>query len=93
MAVKPYYNSYNQLPVPYATGQYTNQKTASGILSYTYIVSQTMINSLKYGYTRNWGQGFSLTQGTKYTSASAGITNLPPGNAPTSMPSVSFSAS
>jgi hypothetical protein len=89
---EPFYSSYNQLPIPYATGQYINVKTASGILSYTYIVSQSMINSFKYGYTRNWGEGFSLTQGTKYTSAAAGITNLPSGNASNSMPSVSFSA-
>jgi hypothetical protein len=58
-----YTGGYSQLPVPYATGEYTAQKTASGILSYTYIVSQTIINSLKYSFTRNWGQGFPLTSG------------------------------
>jgi len=59
----PNYSSYTQLPVPYAGGTYTNQKTASGILSYTYIASQTLINSIKYGYTRNWGEGFPLSAG------------------------------
>ena len=55
------YSTQVQLPIPYAAGQYTNQKTATGILSYIYIASQSLINSLKYSYTRNWGQGFSLT--------------------------------
>src|SRR6202011_3063433 len=85
-----FYSNYTQLPIPYAAGQHTNQKTANGILSYTFIASQNLINSLKYGYTRNWGQGFSLTQGSKFSSAKAGINNLPPGNASDSMPSVSF---
>ncbi|HEX9201274.1 MAG TPA: carboxypeptidase-like regulatory domain-containing protein [Acidobacteriaceae bacterium] len=86
----PFYDNYTQLPIPYASGQFTNQKTASGVLSYTYIASQTLINSLKYGFTRTWGQGFSLTQGTKNTASAAGITNLPAGNAADSMPAISF---
>lgn len=86
----PFYDNYTQLPVPYASGQYTNQKTATGILKYTYIASQTLINTLNYGYTRTWGQGFSLTQGTKYSSAAAGITNLPIGNASDSMPAITW---
>jgi len=89
----PYYTTQNQLPVPYANGKYTNQKTASGIFTYNFIVSQTMVNTLKYGYTRTWGQGFSLTQGTLFTAAKAGITNLPAGNSQSSMPNVSFNAS
>ena len=90
---EPFYSTQTQLPNPYSAGQYTNQKTASGIFSYVYIVSQTLINTLKYGYSRNWGEGFSLTQGTKYNSAAAGITNLPPGNAANSMPAITFSQS
>jgi hypothetical protein len=57
-----YTGGYSQLPVPYAKGIFTNTKTASGIFSYTYIASQSLINSLKYGYTRNWGEGFSVTE-------------------------------
>ena len=83
-------NAYNQLPIPYAAGQYTNQKTATGIIRYTFIASQSLINSLSYGYTRNWGEGFSLTKGTANTATKVGINNLPPGNAADSMPSVSF---
>jgi hypothetical protein len=90
---EPFYSTQTQLPNPYAAGQYTNQKTASGIFSYVYIISQTLINTLKYGYSRNWGEGFSLTQGTKYNSTAAGINNLPPGNAANSMPAITFSQS
>ena len=90
---EPFYSTQVQLPIPYAAGQFTNQKTATGILKYVYIASQTLINSLSYGYTRTWGQGFSLTKGTPYKSTAAGIINLTGGNASDSMPSVSFSHS
>jgi hypothetical protein len=97
---EPFYSTQNQLPIPYANGQYQNQKTASGIFTYNFIVSQTMVNTLKYGYTRTWGQKFSVTQnkffpGTQNgeNAAAAGINNLPVGNASASMPNVSFSAS
>jgi hypothetical protein len=100
---QPFYSNYTQLPIPYAAGQFTNQKTATGILKYTYIASQTVINSLSYGYTRTWGQGFPLT-GPTYpkkcsfpggalgpcNSAAAGITNLPPGNASDTMPNITW---
>jgi hypothetical protein len=101
----PFYSTQNQLPVPYANGQYQNQKTASGIFTYNLVISQTMVNTLKYGYTRTWGQKFSVTQaknfdGSKTSKAcigtnacAAGITNLPVGNASSSMPNVTFSAS
>jgi hypothetical protein len=94
---QPFYSNQVQLPRPYAAGQFTNQKTASGVFSYVYIASQTLINSLKYGYSRNWGQGFSLTANKKSAAmplgenaTAAGILNLPPGNASDSMPAVTF---
>ncbi len=94
---QPFYSNQVQLPSPYAAGQFTNQKTASGVFSYVYIASQTLINSLKYGFSRNWGQGFSLTANKKTSamplgesSAAAGILNLPTGNATDSMPAVTF---
>ena len=68
-AQEPFYQNQIQLPIPYASGSYTNQKTATGILSYTYNVSNAMINSLKYSYTRSWGEGFSLTDGTNAKAA------------------------
>jgi hypothetical protein len=90
---EPKYDSLQELPVPYAAGIFTNQKTTSGVLTYTYIASQTLINSLKYGYTRTWGQNFSTTSHTPYTSAQAGIGGLPPGSASNNMPVITFNQS
>jgi hypothetical protein len=87
----PAYDSYNQLPIPYAAGTFTNSKTATGIFRYTYVASQAMINTLSYGYTRNWGEKFPLTQGTPFAASALGITNTPPGNATNIMPVVKFS--
>ena len=101
---EPFYSNYTQLPIPYAAGTFTNQKTATGIIKYTYIASQSLINSLGYSYTRTWGQGYPLT-GSKYpnlcsvpggskgacNATAAGITNLPSGNAANTMPAVQFS--
>jgi hypothetical protein len=87
---EPDYSNLVQLPAPYATGSFTNAKTSSGVLSYTYVASQTLINSLKYGFTRTWGEAFSISNGTPYNSAAAGILGLPSGNATSSMPSISF---
>jgi hypothetical protein len=103
---EPFYSTQTQLPNPYAAGQYTNQKTASGVLSYVYIASQSLINSLRYLYSRNWGNGFSLTANKtdplmpapaagcppgNENACAAGINNLPAGNASNSMPAVTFS--
>jgi hypothetical protein len=89
---QPDYTTLQQLPTPYASGYYTNSKTTTGVLSYTYVATQTLINSLKYSYTRNWGETFSITNGTPYTAAKAGILGLPPGNASNNAPEVNFSA-
>jgi hypothetical protein len=88
----PNYANYSQLPIPYAAGTYGNQKTATGVVSYVYIASQSLINTFKYGFTRNWGEGFALTKGTPYTSTTAGITNLPVGNGANNFPDVQFNA-
>jgi hypothetical protein len=59
---QPKYSTNYQIAVPYAGGVFINQKSASGVFSYNYVASQTLINSLKYGYTRTWGEQFSLTE-------------------------------
>lgn len=88
---QPRYSNLQELPFPYAAAVFTNAKTASGILTYTYVFPrQTMINSLKYGYSRTWGEAFSTTVGTQYTTAKAGIKNTPPGTASDTFPSVGF---
>lgn len=91
-AGSPDYNgNYTQLPIPYASGFYTNQKTTTGILKYTYIASQTLINSLSYGYTRNWGENFPLTAGKSFTTPYAAVDSFIKGQGvsiPDTMPNV-----
>jgi hypothetical protein len=87
----PNYSNQIQLPVPYAAGSFTAQKSSTGILTYTFTINQHLINTLNYALTRTWGQSFSPTFGTKYSAGKAGIENTPAGNATDEMPSVTFS--
>lgn len=87
---EPDYNNVNELPLPYGAAVFTNQKTASGVISYTFVISQTLINSLKYGYTRTWGETFNASGKGDLTASSAGIGNLPPGQASDTFPAISF---
>lgn len=87
----PHYSSQIQLPFPYAAGTFTAQKTSTGILTYTFVASQSLVNTLNYGYTRGWGQSFSPTQGTDFAASKTGIGNLPPGNAADTAPGITFS--
>ncbi len=90
---QPDYNNLQELPVPYGAAVFTNSKTATGAISYTYVASQTLINSLKYGFTRNWGRTFNASSKQSITAASAGIKNLPPGQASDTFPAITFSTS
>jgi hypothetical protein len=90
---EPNYNNLQELPVPYGAANFTNQKTASGVISYTYVASQTLINSLKYGFTRTWGETFNASSKQSITAASAGIQGLPPGQASDTLPAMTFSSS
>ena len=87
----PKYSSQNEIPFPYAAGLYIAKKTSTGVITYTYVASQNMINSLKYGVSRTWGNGFAPSDGTKWTAAAAGIGNLPSGSASNTFPGVTFS--
>jgi hypothetical protein len=87
----PKYSTQIQLPFPYASGAFTAQKTSTGIITYTFVATQALVNTLNYGYTRGWGQSFSPTQGTKFAASKIGIGNLPPGNAADTFPGVTFS--
>ena len=87
---QPNYKTQQQLPFPYAVGNFMNARTASAVFTYTYVASQATVNSFKYGFTRNWGPGFAPSDNTKFTAAKAGIGNLPKGNASNVMPNVQF---
>lgn len=81
------------LPLPYANGIEVAEKTATGILQDTYVITPHAVNQLKYGYVRQWGPAGNATLGVKkYEAASAvGIGNLPPGQASDTFPGVEFS--
>ena len=86
----PNYSTQIQLPVPYAAGAFTAQKSSTGIITYTFTVNDHLINTFNYALTRTWGQSFSPTDGTKYSAGQAGIKNTPSGNSTNEMPSVTF---
>ncbi len=83
---EPDYNNVVGLPVPYGAAIFTNSKTATGVVSYTFVASQTLINSLKYGFTRTWGETFNASSKGPLTAAKAGIGALPPGQASDTFP-------
>jgi len=86
----PNYSTQQQLPEPYAVGDYTNARTSSAVITYTYVASQSTINTMKYGFSRNWGPGFAPSANGPFTAAAAGIQNTPPGNASNAIPNITF---
>jgi hypothetical protein len=88
----PRYSSQTQLPLPYAGAAFVSAKTATGVITHTFVATQRLINTFKYGYTRTWGQSFSPTKGGPFSAANEGILNTPPGNASVSAPGVTFSS-
>jgi hypothetical protein len=87
---EPNYSTQQQLPEPYAVGDYTNARTSSGVITYTFVASQATINTVKYGFSRTWGPGFAPSANGPYTSTAAGIGNTPPGNASNAIPDITF---
>ncbi len=86
----PRYSNQIQLPFPYAAGTFTSQKTSTGIITYTFVATQALVNTVNYGYTRGWGQSFSPTRGTMFAASKTGIGNLPAGNAADTSPGITF---
>jgi hypothetical protein len=87
----PHYNSLNELPLPYAAGLYSSQKSATGIITHTFVINERLINTFNYGLTRTWGESYSPTDKTIFSAGKAGIENTPAGSATNEMPSVTFS--
>jgi hypothetical protein len=87
---QPRYSTQQQLPYPYEVGGFTNARTATGVLTYTFVPSQSTVNNLKYGFTRTWGPTFATTDNTIWNPVSAGINNVPSGNAARAMPDITF---
>lgn len=81
------------LQAPYTDARSVQSLSTSAILEYNYVISDHMVNNLKYAYIRNWGPALNPWYGmSQYEAASAvGIGNLPPGQASLTFPNVHFS--
>ncbi|MHB1021702.1 MAG: carboxypeptidase-like regulatory domain-containing protein [Acidobacteriaceae bacterium] len=86
------YGSHSVLPAPYTNGIFVKELTSTGVLEHTYVITDHMVNDLKYAYVRQWGPAGNPWLGIKqYEAGSAvGIGNLPDGQAGQSFPNVAF---
>jgi Carboxypeptidase regulatory-like domain/TonB dependent receptor len=86
-------NGSNPGPLPYVSGQGYETKNKVFLIEDTYNITPTLINQLKYGYTRFWGPVFN----PQYRipgyglGTNGGVTGLPGGQASQSFPTVSWS--
>lgn len=89
------YGSHSVLPAPYTNGIFVKELTGTGVLEHTYLISDHMVNNLKYAYVRQWGPAGNPWLGQKQYEAgnpdAVGIGNLPPGQASDTFPNVTFS--
>jgi hypothetical protein len=85
-------NGSNPGPLPYTSGQGYETKNKDFLIDDTYTISPTLVNQLKYGYTRFWGPVFN----PDYRNAgyglgtNAGVSGLPGGQASQSFPTVTW---
>ncbi len=88
------FGSSSVLPPPYTNAVLVAEVTATGILEHNYVLTDHMVNNLKYAYVRQWGPaGNPWMNIPQYEAASAiGITNLPQGQASLTFPNVTFSS-
>ncbi len=93
MGTVNYLNNYSTpyLPLPYTGGDLANIFPKNFDIEDAYTISNSLVNQLKFGYTRFFQNIHNSTQGvTAYEPGTLGITNLPPGQASQEFPGVSF---
>jgi len=79
------------LPLPYTGGDLANIYPKVFDAEDAYTISNSIVNQLKFGYTRFYQNIHHLTQGSPtYSIAKLGVTNLPAGQAGDEFPGVSF---
>jgi hypothetical protein len=82
------------LPVPYTAGGKALIKPVFTDIEHSIVITPRLVNQFKFGYTRFAQPIQSITDGIQqYMATSAGITNLPPGQASTELPGATFSSS
>ncbi len=83
--------AYGYLPLPYVAGTYANIFPKDYVVEYTYTISPTLVNQLKYSFTRFIQPQKNATDGVAaYAPSAFGISNLPAGQAGTEFPGASF---
>lgn len=81
----------NDGPMPYRANKAYNPRTAVFILSHTYVISPTLVNQATAGWAEYHGNTYNLDlYNTAFSAASAGITNLPSGQASGSFPTIKW---
>jgi hypothetical protein len=88
-----YLNNYAApfLPLPYTGGDLADIYPRVYDVEDTYTVSSSIVNQLKFGFTRFFQNIHNATQGVKaYEASTLGVTNLPAGQAGQEFPGVSF---
>ena len=80
------------LAVPYTVGVTSNVLPINMIIEHSWVLSSTMVNQFKYGFTRQGGGTFAPTAGGTWAT-DAGIVGLPAGQASQNFPCSSFATS
>ncbi len=80
-------------PVPYNYGQAYAPKTAVWTIEETHVFSPNLLNQLKWGYARYNGPTFNPADASAYAASTMGMSGLPPGQATTTFPIVTFTGS
>lgn len=94
MGTVNYLNNFNTpyLPLPYTGGDLANIYPKVFDVEDAYTISNSIVNQLKFGYTRFFQNIHNTTQGSPtYAIGKFGVTNLPAGQAGEEFPGATFS--
>jgi hypothetical protein len=83
----------NQLPAPFNTGEIYAPTTTIDVLEDTYTVNSHLVNQFRYGYARYRTASTSANRKPLYAATTAGLLNIPGGQASDGFPSIAFSSS
>jgi hypothetical protein len=78
------------LPLPYANTRLVDELPTTAMLKHTYVATPNLLNQLSYGFSRLNVPITNATISGDYPTK-AGLTGLPPGEAASSFPEISFS--
>ncbi|HEV2486471.1 MAG TPA: carboxypeptidase-like regulatory domain-containing protein [Terracidiphilus sp.] len=87
-----YLNNFsNGMPLPYVSGTYAKIYPQNYILEHVFTINSSLVNQLKYSFTRFAQPQINATDGIKaYTPSAFGISNVPQGRAGTEFLGATF---